>query len=132
MSTSFLLQAAARILAPILFLVSLWVLWRGHNQPGGGFIGGLMAAASFGLLSFAFDHEYAENKLPLPPQTLMALGVVVAMATALWPMFLGYPPLTGLWLSSPKLGTPLLFDIGVYMTVMGMVTQVLFILEERI
>jgi len=131
MKGSFLQQAATRILAPILLLTSLWVLWRGHNEPGGGFIGGLLAASAVGLWSFAFDHASARRVLPLPPRVLMVIGVSTALLTALLPVLFGLPPLTGLWLESPKLGTPLLFDIGVYLTVVGMVTQVLLVLEEN-
>jgi len=130
MSGSYLQQTATRILAPILLTASLWVLWRGHNEPGGGFIGGLMAASAIGLISFAYDREKAERTLPASPRLLMGIGVALALAVALFPLLLGKPPLTGLWLESPKLGTPLLFDIGVYLTVVGMVTQVLFVLEE--
>ncbi len=130
MTGSMLLQKAARLLAPILMLASLWVLWRGHNEPGGGFIGGLLAAAAVGLISFAYDRDHAARYLPVEPKLLMAIGLMLALLTALFPLLLGKPPLTGLWLEQPKLGTPLLFDIGVYLTVTGMVTQVLFVLEE--
>ncbi|MDJ0842024.1 MAG: MnhB domain-containing protein [Acidobacteriota bacterium] len=131
MKESFLQKNAARIIAPLLFLTSLWMLWRGHNEPGGGFIGGLTAASAVGLWSFVFDRAAAERLLPVSPPGLMVAGVGLAAATALYPLLFDLPPLTGMWLEKPKLGTPLLFDIGVYLTVIGMVTQVLFRLEEE-
>ena len=53
--TSLILQTATRVLMPLLLLFAAFLLWRGHNQPGGGFVGGLVVASSFVLYSLAFD-----------------------------------------------------------------------------
>ena len=117
-----LLQMAASRLLPVTMILSLLVFYRGHNDPGGGFIGGLMAAAGFVFYALAFDTREAEKKLRV---SLPAL-------------FAGNPFFTGEWVSislpfSAKLkpGTPMLFDFGVYLTVWGIMLTVIFnIMEE--
>ena len=60
----------------------------------------------------------------------MAIGLMLALVTALVPLLVGKPPLTGLWLTEPKLGTPLLFDVGVYLVVVGITLTIIFALME--
>ena len=124
---SILLNTSTRYVGPLLLMLSLILLYRGHNLPGGGFIGGLMAASSIILLAYARGWVEAEKSLPVDPLVLMASGLTLAMLSGLPGIFLGDAYLTGLWLSpfkvvllgKVKLGTPLLFDIGVYLAVIG-------------
>lgn len=76
--TSILLIISSRYISPLLLVLSLIVLYRGHNFPGGGFIGGLIATSSVLLLAIAQGGDKAENRLPLQPMTLMAIGLALA------------------------------------------------------
>jgi multicomponent Na+:H+ antiporter subunit B len=130
---SLILRIAARYLTPLLVLFSLFILYRGHNAPGGGFIGGLLAAAALALYAIAFDAESASRKLRFNPRTLIAAGLLVALLSGLLSLFQGEPFLTGQWIlpelpliGQLPLGTPLLFDIGVYLVVIGVTLMIVF------
>jgi multicomponent Na+:H+ antiporter subunit B len=135
---SHLLQMAASRILPVTMILSLLVFYRGHNDPGGGFIGGLMAAAGFVFYALAFDTREAEKKLRVSPLMLIASGLSVAFISTLPALFAGNPFFTGEWISISlplsaklKLGTPMLFDFGVYLTVWGIMLTVIFnIMEE--
>lgn len=130
---SLILQTAARWLMPALLLISLLVLYRGHNLPGGGFIGGLLASSAFILYSFAFGISAALKKLRIDPHLLIGIGLLVAASSLIPSLVLGLPPMTGVWtlelgkvLSVLKQGTPVWFDIGVYLTVIGVSMLIFF------
>ena len=95
---SILLQIASRWLLPVLLVVSLIVLYRGHNLPGGGFIGGLIATSAFILVAFAEGVEAAQRRLRIAPLVLLTAGLALAFGSALLGVLLGDPFLTGLWL----------------------------------
>ena len=135
MKASYLLEIATRRLTPLLLLFSLWALLRGHNAPGGGFIGGLMAASAFGFYSISFGPTATRNYLRVDPFMLIGAGVATSLFSGLLAWFFGKPFLTGLWTKLDwagglKLGTPLLFDVGVYLTVIGVTVSLLLHLEE--
>jgi multicomponent Na+:H+ antiporter subunit B len=132
---SYIIQIAAKRLLPVTFILSLLVFYRGHNEPGGGFIGGLMAASGFIFYAMAFDNAEAEKKLLVSPLMLIVAGLSFAFISTLPSLFAGNPFFTGVWISSGtpllKLGTPLLFDLGVYLTVWGVVVSIIFnVMEE--
>jgi multicomponent Na+:H+ antiporter subunit B len=134
----FILGFAGRILFPCLIVLSLMVLYRGHNLPGGGFIGGLMAATAYILVGIGSTMQVAKTKLRVDPVRLLAVGLGVAIVSGLPGMLGGGVFLTGEWLptfSLPllgkiHLGTPLVFDIGVYLVVIGFVLHTTFCLAE--
>ncbi len=135
---SLILQTATRYLFPLLVLYSVFLLVRGHHEPGGGFIGGLMAAAPIALCALAYDVDVARNLLPLRPIRLLALGLATAAGVSIGALFMGRPLLTGSWVELPMpgggvldLGTPLLFDLGIYLVVLGVVTQIIFSLATK-
>ena len=133
---SLILSTAARALLPLLLLFSLFQLVRGHNEPGGGFIGGLVAAAAFVLYAIAYNVPAARKALRISPRVLIAVGLFVALGSGIVSLFLGQPFLTGQWGSTPlpiigKLGTPLIFDIGVFLTVVGSVLTTIFAAMEE-
>ncbi len=135
---SLILRTAVRWIAPLLLLFSLFLLLRGHNEPGGGFSGGLIAATGFALFTFGYSLETARRLLRLPPSTLVAVGIGVAFASGLVSLVRGEPLLTGVWIAFPlpgetslELGTPLLFDVGVYLTVIGAALTMLFAFAEE-
>lgn len=134
---SLILTTAIRYLLPLLLLFSLFVLLRGHNEPGGGFIGGLVAAAAFALYAIAFNVAEARRLLRIRPLTLIGIGLLTAVFSGLLaPLFSGEAFMTGLWSAREfpaigKLGTPLLFDVGVYLTVIGVTLLIIFSLAEE-
>jgi multicomponent Na+:H+ antiporter subunit B len=129
--SSQILRAAVRVLMPLLLLFALFLLLRGHNQPGGGFVSGLVVAAAFALHSIAFGLAAARRALLVEPSTLLGLGLAVALASGLTAVLVGQPFLTGVWTTfGITLGTPLLFDIGVFLVVVGVVLTMTFTLAE--
>ena len=136
--TSSILQTATRLLMPLLLLFAIFLLLRGHNQPGGGFVGGLVVAASFVLYSIAFGVDAARRALPVRSSTLLGIGLLVALVSGLPGVVLGQPFMTSMWTTiafgSTKLdvGTPLVFDIGVFLAVIGVVLTIVFTLADSI
>lgn len=133
--TSLILSTAARYILPLLLLFSVFLLLRGHNEPGGGFVGGLVAAAAFALYAIAYDVATARRVLSVDPRTLIGLGLLVALGSGMVGLVTGQPFMTGLWSEYAvpilgKVGTPLLFDIGVYLVVIGVTLTIIFALAE--
>jgi multicomponent Na+:H+ antiporter subunit B len=136
---SLILLTAARLLTPLLLVFSVFLLLRGHNEPGGGFAGGLVAAAAFILLAVSRDPAAARRALRVEPQALIGAGLLVAIGAGVVGLIVGDPLLRGQWVevSLPmdarlEFGTPLMFDIGVYLVVLGAtLTMVLTLAEEE-
>jgi len=132
---SLILQTATRYLIPLLLLFSLFLLLRGHSEPGGGFVGGLVAAAAFALFSIAYDVQTARQTLRADPRQLIAFGLLLAVSSGILSLLAGDPFMTGLWGTStfPAVGvpgTPMMFDIGVYFVVIGVTLLIIFSLSE--
>lgn len=135
---SLILQTATRFVFSLLLLLSIFLLLRGHNEPGGGFIGGLMAALAFVLYAIAFDVKSSQTLLHVNPRVLIGSGLVVAAGAGIMALIAGDAFLTGLWwdvhlplFGDTYLSTVLLFDIGVYLVVIGVaLTIILTLLEE--
>jgi multicomponent Na+:H+ antiporter subunit B len=134
---SVILRAGTRLLVSLILMFSIYILFRGHNQPGGGFIGGLIAASGIILYSVAFGHQMASGALRLPGIAIAGLGMVFAVVSGMLAVFSGDPFLTGLWYIPHldldfklALSTPLLFDIGVYLVVVGALTTIALELEQ--
>ena len=133
---SLILKTTARLLLPNLLLFSLFIFIRGHNEPGGGFIAGLVASAAYALYSIAFDAEQARHVLGIETRLLIGIGLALALLSGLFSMFGGQSFLVGLWIDLPlpspfyKVGTPLLFDMGVFLAVVGVTLTFIFALEE--
>lgn len=135
---SLILRTAVRWISPLLLLFSLFLLIRGHYEPGGGFSGGLIAATGFALLTFGYSLDTARRLLRVPPIALVAVGIGLSLASGILAIITGKPFLTGLWIEIPlagtatlELGTPLLFDVGVYLTVIGATLTMLFEFAEE-
>ena len=134
--TSSILQTAARLLMPLLLLFAVFLLLRGHNQPGGGFVAALVVAASFVLYAIAFGVAAARRALLVRPSRLLSIGLLVALVSGLPGMAGGRPFMSAVWMTWPiggsdvHIGTPLLFDIGVFLAVVGVVLTIIFTLAE--
>ena len=125
-------KTAARLLMPLLLVFAVFLLLRGHNEPGGGFVGGLVAAAAFTLYAIAFGVQRARQALLLRPLTLIGVGLLLALVSGLPAAVEGRPFLTALWASGPlALGTPIMFDVGVFLVVAGVVLMMIFTLAEE-
>ena len=131
-ATSPIFQTAARLLMPLLLVFSVFLLLRGHNQPGGGFVGGLVAAAAFALYAIAFGVHRARQALLVRPLTLLGAGLLIALLSGVPAVLSGQPFLTALWApGSLPLGTPAMFDVGVFLVVAGVVLMMIFSLAEE-
>jgi len=133
MKVSLILRTAARLLVPLMILFSVFLMLRGHNESGGGFIGGLVGASGFALYAMAYGTDASRKALQVDPRTLMTVGVGLALLSALIPVATGDAFFQGLWTELPggvKVGTPILFDIGVYLLVVGMALVVIYELDD--
>lgn len=135
--SSVILRATARYLTPLLLLFSVFLFWRGHNQPGGGFAGGLVASVPFAIFSIAFGVAEARRVLHVETHALIAAGLLTALLSGVLSLLAGEAFLTSLWgtlrlpgFPAVDLGTPVLFDLGVYLVVIGVTLSIIFALEE--
>ncbi|MEM0899284.1 MAG: hydrogen gas-evolving membrane-bound hydrogenase subunit E [Pseudomonadota bacterium] len=122
---SLIFVTTARFFFVIMIAVSIFVLFRGHNEPGGGFIGGLIASAGFAVLALALGVNFAQKRLWLHPIVVMGIGLVLAIVSGLPGAWLNGSFLTHQWgdlnlgFTSIKIGTTMIFDLGVFLTVLG-------------
>ena len=118
---SIILSAFSRILLAIMLAVSLYILYRGHNEPGGGFVGGLIAASGLAIVAMAEGVRAARRVLGLDPTIVMGIGLLCALGSGVPGLLLDGSLLAHQWatIGGVQLGTPLLFDIGVYLVVLG-------------
>lgn len=132
-----LLRTTARLLITLLLLFAVFLLARGHNSPGGGFIAGMVVASAIALYALAFDVKSARELLRVHPRLIVATGLFLSIISGLPGVLAGEPFLTGLWGEisfggeQVKLGTPLLFDLGVFLVVTGMSTIAILLLAEE-
>jgi multicomponent Na+:H+ antiporter subunit B len=123
---------------PLLLLFAVFLLLRGHNQPGGGFVAGLVVAASFVLYSIAFGVDAARRALLVRPSALLGIGLLVALLSGLPAVVLGTTFMTAVWTTiavgstAVDVGTPLIFDVGVFLAVIGVVLTIVFTLAEAV
>jgi multisubunit Na+/H+ antiporter MnhB subunit len=136
---SVILTQTARLLMPLLVVVSLVVLYRGHNLPGGGFIGGLLFSVPFALVAIADGVTEARRRLKVSPTRLIAVGLGVCLLSGVFAVIRGGLYMEGQWLpgftlpllGAVHLGTPIIFDIGVFLAVVGFTLKVFFSLGEE-
>ena len=129
---SLILRKAARYLFPVIMLFSIYLLLRGHNEPGGGFVGGLAAASAFILNQLAFDLQSTKKLMNVESLTLIGVGLLTAMVSSVVTMLDGQPYFSSHWATiqiAPgwhlTIGTPLVFDTGVYLVVLGVTLAIL-------
>lgn len=135
---SLLLKTMVRILMPLILLFSVFVYARGHHEPGGGFVGGLVAAAGLVLWIVAEGAAEARRRFRLRPSAVAATGLAFGAIAALWPIAFNRPMMSSMWFHLPlpgggyyDVGTTTLFDLGVYLVVVGTVLLFTFTLELR-
>ncbi|MGB3894364.1 MAG: Na+/H+ antiporter subunit A [Mycolicibacter sinensis] len=136
---SLVLEVASRVIFPLIMVVSVYFLFAGHNNPGGGFAGGLAAGLALALRYLAGGRYELGETLPLDSGKILGVGLSLVGGTALASLFVGAPALSSAAitftlpvLGQAKLVTSLFFDVGVYLVVVGMVLDVLRSLGARL
>ncbi|MEQ7922566.1 monovalent cation/H+ antiporter subunit A [Xanthomonas sp. WHRI 1810A] len=127
-----------RLLLPMAFVVSMYLFMRGHNQPGGGFVAGLVMSVAFILQYMVAGTQWVEAQMSLRPLRWMGTGLFFALVTGIGSMVFGYPFMTThtAHLHLPLLGdvhvaSALFFDIGVYAVVVGSTLLILTALAHQ-
>ncbi|MHB0776354.1 monovalent cation/H+ antiporter subunit A [Halomonas sp. WWR20] len=127
-----ILSTVSQTLLPLALLVSIFILLRGHNAPGGGFIAGLVTAVALILIYIARGVDWTQQRLSFQFQPIAVAGVGIAALTGLGSWLFGYPFLTSSFghfhipvIGDIELATAMLFDLGVYLTVVGATLMIL-------
>lgn len=121
-----MLSMVARLVLPIALLVSAYIFLRGHNMPGGGFIAGLITAVALTLQYMSGGLVWAQERMLTHFRPLIGSGILIATATGMGSWLFGRPFLTSAFghfhwplVGEFELATAMLFDLGVYITVVG-------------
>lgn len=132
-----ILEHIVKLFLLLMLVLALLLLVRGHNYPGGGFIAGIIASTGFIFYAIVFGSEKVKKMLFVGPQRWMGIGLLLVLISAMLPALQGKEVLTGLWLpeSFPVLGpmhigTPLLFDTGVFFVVSGVILTIVISIME--
>lgn len=130
---SLILRTTAPFLTGLMLVFSIVILLRGHNAPGGGFIGGLLGASAIALYALAFGAEAGRRLLRAHPLAIAGAGLLLAALSGVVSWFWDVPYMTGIWFkfAGLDLSTVMSFDIGVYLVVLGAFASILLALEER-
>ncbi|GLQ10323.1 Na(+)/H(+) antiporter subunit B [Devosia yakushimensis] len=129
-------RTIAPLIVAIMLVFSVYVCLRGHNEPGGGFIGGLIAASALAIWSVAAGVEAARKALRVDPLALAGAGVFAAALSGLASIFTNSPFMTSIWLyldlgeETVPFSTPMVFDIGVYFVVFGTISSIALALQS--
>ena len=134
---SLIFRTLAPLIVATMLVFSVYICLRGHNEPGGGFIGGLIAASSIAILGMATGPTATRQALRFDPLSIAGFGVFIAACSGLLSMFNAEPFLTSIWLyldlggTTVPFSTPMIFDIGVYLVVFGAISSVALGLESE-
>ncbi|NCN28224.1 cation:proton antiporter [bacterium] len=123
---SLIFERVAAWFFPILQAFAIYILFRGHNAAGGGFIAGLISSSAYVLYAIAFDPSKAMKKFKLNPLMFAGVGLFVAFISGFYPTVSELPFFTGIWgeVFGLAIGTPVFFDIGVFMVVIGVTLSI--------
>ncbi|CAM4391875.1 Na(+)/H(+) antiporter subunit B [Paenibacillus tarimensis] len=132
-----ILQTVAKVVVFLILTFSVFLFFAGHNNPGGGFIGGLMTAAALVLLALAFDLQTIRKVVPVDFRKVMAIGLMIALLTGIGSLVLDVPFLSHTFghfdlplLGDTELATATLFDLGVYLAVVGVTMTIILSIGE--
>ncbi len=135
---SLILATVSKLVLPILILFSVHLMLRGHNEPGGGFIAGLMTAAALVLMYVAFSARYVRENIRVNYRLLIGIGLALALGTGLSAFVYGsafmehrFGHFHVPFLGDVELATALGFDLGVYLVVVGVTLMIISTLGEQ-
>ena len=137
---SFILRKSATLIGLIVQIFAVYLFFRGHNLPGGGFIAGVASAIGVLILIFANGSAIITRLFPFDPIRLCAWGLAIATASGLAGLFISGNYLTHYHYKDPDfpvlgslyLGTPLVFDLGVFLVVLGVILKVTLVLMDAL
>ncbi|MBU2486108.1 MAG: Na(+)/H(+) antiporter subunit B [Alphaproteobacteria bacterium] len=130
-------RSIAPYLTSLMVLFSIFVLLRGHNEPGGGFIGGLIAASALAIYGIACGVAPVRRAIYFHPMAIAAFGLFMSAMAGVLSVFASVPYMSGLWIYPVLFGVEiplssvLVFDVGVYLVVVGAISSIALALEER-
>ncbi len=135
---SLILKTATRLLVGLILTFSVYLLLRGHNAPGGGFAAALVAGTGFALFAIAEGPAVVRQAIRIAPQKIAMGGLGLSLVSGFVALLTGQPFFTGVWwiwgkgqVSELAIGTPLFFDVGVYLAVLGTILTLILALEEN-
>jgi multicomponent K+:H+ antiporter subunit A len=132
-----MMVVVTRVLMPIAVVVGIYIFLRGHNEPGGGFVAGLVIAIALLMQYMASGFAWTQERKKIEYHTMIGLGVVIAALTGVGSWLAGRPFLTSSYtyvhlppIEEFELATAMLFDLGVFLTVLGAVMLMLYSLSR--
>ncbi|WP_037985926.1 Na(+)/H(+) antiporter subunit B [Thalassobacillus devorans] len=132
-----ILRTATTLIAFILLAFSIYLFFAGHNKPGGGFIGGLMTSTAIVLMYMAYGMKAVSKIIPINFRVVIPIGLLIAIATGIGSFLFGQPFLSQTFayfqlpiLGKTELATALLFDLGVYLTVIGVTMTIILTIAQ--
>lgn len=130
---SVILKTATHLMVGLMLVFAVYVLLRGHHEPGGGFSAALLAGTAFALFAITEGADQVRRAIRIRPAAMAMTGLALAVASGLPALFTGAPFLAGIWwhLNGFSVGTPLIFDMGVFLAVLGAILSILLALEEN-
>ena len=141
MMSSSILRTANGVIFPLTLLFAFYMALKGHNMPGGGFIGGLIAAVALMLFRMSHGREAMMRLMPIHPRVIIAVGLAIAALTGLYPMLFdtgqpmlrSYAPYVDFGVGEPvHVPSALFFDLGVLLTVIGVSVGMVVRLGEEV
>lgn len=138
MTRSVFFRFVARVMLPVLIVFSLMLMLRGHNEAGGGFVGGLVASSGVILMTLAYGPDEVRQRLKIDFLRLMFFGLLIVLFAGLLGLIIDGTFLQAEWwkpviqgIGRLELGTPLLFDIGVYIIVLSVTSSIVMSMAEE-
>ena len=136
-TNNLILQFTSKIVFFMIFFFAVHIFFAGHYTPGGGFVGGLLMASAIVLLVIAYDLKTVQKILPLNYMYVTAIGLILALGTAAFPMLLNKPFFTHFFdyftlplIGKTSLHTAALFDLGVFLVVVGVTMTIIQTIGE--
>jgi len=136
--TSSILKTANGLIFPLTLVFAIYMALKGHNEPGGGFVGGLIMSVAFVLYRMSHGREAMQRLMPIHPRVLIASGLLIAVLTGVIPKFFGLPFLTSRAPYIYPLGqevhlpSAIAFDFGVLLVVVGVSVGMIVRLGEEV
>ncbi|WP_413363228.1 Na(+)/H(+) antiporter subunit B [Lysinibacillus sp. 3P01SB] len=136
-TNNLILQFTSKFVFFIIFFFAVHIFFAGHYTPGGGFVGGLLMSSAIVLLVIAYDLKTVQMILPVNYMYMTAAGLILAVGTAAFPMFKGKPFFTHFFdyfylplIGKTSLHTAALFDLGVFLVVVGVTMTIIQTIGE--